>query len=157
MTIHYFHISIWVCLKIDKHKLHDTHFYISTYNTHQISCFAILIFQIPGVKSFMPKILPSFRLAAQAGLEQRLRRLEGLPAQRHLHPIEQLIDGLVGLRELWLVVQGHPTWETHGGNGKSWERWVLQLELDAGWPESEEEQVGNVKLEEEVTRRSKDW
>ena len=28
--------------------------------------------------------------------------------------------------------------------------------LDAGWPESEEEQVGNVKLEEEVTRRSKD-
>ena len=29
-------------------------------------------------------------------------------------------------------------------------------ELDAGWPESEEEQVGNVKLEEEVTRRSKD-
>ena len=24
--------------------------------------------------------------------------------------------------------------------------------LDAGWPESEEEQVGNVKLEEEVTR-----
>ena len=29
--------------------------------------------------------------------------------------------------------------------------------LDAGWPESEEEQVGNVKLEEEVTRRSKDW
>ena len=31
-----------------------------------------------------------------------------------------------------------------------------QKELDAGWPESEEEQVGNVKLEEEVTRRSKD-
>ena len=28
--------------------------------------------------------------------------------------------------------------------------------LDDGWPESEEEQVGNVKLEEEVTRRSKD-
>ena len=27
--------------------------------------------------------------------------------------------------------------------------------LDAGWPESEEEQVGNVKLEEEVRRRSK--
>ena len=30
--------------------------------------------------------------------------------------------------------------------------WVSQ-KLDAGWPESEEEQVGNVKLEEEVTRR----
>ena len=28
-------------------------------------------------------------------------------------------------------------------------------ELDAGWPESEEEQVGNVKLEEAVRRRSK--
>ena len=27
------------------------------------------------------------------------------------------------------------------------------MKLDAGWPESEEEQVGNVKLEEEVTRR----
>ena len=27
------------------------------------------------------------------------------------------------------------------------------IKLDAGWPESEEEQVGNVKLEEEVTRR----
>ena len=27
------------------------------------------------------------------------------------------------------------------------------VKLDAGWPESEEEQVGNVKLEEEVTRR----
>ena len=26
--------------------------------------------------------------------------------------------------------------------------------LDAGWPESEEGQVGNVKLEEEVKRRS---
>ena len=26
--------------------------------------------------------------------------------------------------------------------------------LDAGWPESEEGQVGNVKLEEEVRRRS---
>ena len=30
-----------------------------------------------------------------------------------------------------------------------------QKKLDAGWPESEEEQVGNVKLEEEVRRRSK--
>ena len=29
----------------------------------------------------------------------------------------------------------------------------LHKKLDAGWPESEEEQVGNVKLEEEVTRR----
>ena len=30
------------------------------------------------------------------------------------------------------------------------------MKLDAGWPESEEEQVGNVKLEEEVRRRSKE-
>ena len=30
---------------------------------------------------------------------------------------------------------------------------VQSLKLDAGWPESEEEQVGNVKLEEEVARR----
>ena len=29
-----------------------------------------------------------------------------------------------------------------------------QKKLDAGWPESEEGQVGNVKLEEEVKRRS---
>ena len=36
-------------------------------------------------------------------------------------------------------------------------RLLLRKKLDAGWPESEEEQVGNVKLEEEVTRRSKDW
>ena len=28
------------------------------------------------------------------------------------------------------------------------------VKLDAGWPESEEGQVGNVKLEEEVKRRS---
>ena len=33
---------------------------------------------------------------------------------------------------------------------------AVPKQLDAGWPESEEEQVGNVKLEEEVTRRSKD-
>ena len=35
------------------------------------------------------------------------------------------------------------------------EEFIIE-KLDAGWPESEEEQVGNVKLEEEVTRRSKD-
>ena len=40
-------------------------------------------------------------------------------------------------------------------NGKE-ERNEEGGKLDAGWPESEEEQVGNVKLEEEVTRRSKD-
>ena len=33
--------------------------------------------------------------------------------------------------------------------------WGKGGELDAGWPESEEEQVGNVKLEEDVRRRSK--
>ena len=33
---------------------------------------------------------------------------------------------------------------------------TLEKKLDAGWPESEEEQVGNVKLEEEVRRRSKE-
>ena len=32
------------------------------------------------------------------------------------------------------------------------EEFIIE-KLDAGWPESEEEQVGNVKLEEEVTRR----
>ena len=34
--------------------------------------------------------------------------------------------------------------------------WNPTHKLDAGWPESEEEQVGNVKLEEEVRRRSKE-
>ena len=29
----------------------------------------------------------------------------------------------------------------------------MEKTLDVGWPESEEEQVGNVKLEEEVRRR----
>ena len=37
----------------------------------------------------------------------------------------------------------------HFQNGKH----KRMRKLDAGWPESEEEQVGNVKLEEEVTRR----
>ena len=39
---------------------------------------------------------------------------------------------------------------------ENWNELGKPQKLDAGWPESEEEQVGNVKLEEEVTRRSKD-
>ena len=57
---------------------------------------------------------------AQAGLEHGLRCLETLAAQRHLVPIWQLEDGLVGLRELLqelsLVVQGHPTCGIQRGN-----------------------------------------
>ena len=40
-----------------------------------------------------------------------------------------------------------------GGRKTKQQNQKTKIELDAGWPESEEEQVGNVKLEEEVTRR----